>query len=62
MILHALDKYYDRLVESGEDGIPLVGFGRQKVHFCLVIDREGNLAVDPQTLCRTEGRKLIPRI
>ena len=22
MILHALDKYYDRLVESGDEGIP----------------------------------------
>ncbi len=61
MILHALDKYYDRLAESGQEGIPLLGFGRQKVHFCLVIDREGNLAVDPQTLCRQEGSRRIPR-
>lgn len=61
MILHALDMYYDRLVESGDEAIPLPGFGRQKVHFCLVIDREGNLAVDPHSLCRKEGSKLIPR-
>lgn len=61
MILHALDKYYDRLAESDEEGVPLLGFGRQKIHFCLVIDREGNLAVDPQTLCRQEGNKRIPR-
>ncbi len=61
MILHALDKYYDRLAESGEAGIPLLGFGRQQVHFCLVIDSEGKLAGEPHTLCRQEGSKRIPQ-
>ncbi len=60
MILQALDKYYDRLAESGEDGIPLIGFARQKVHFCLVLDRKGQLAVDPQSLCRQEGTRKVP--
>lgn len=61
MILHALDRYYDRLVEAGEDGVPQLGFGRQKIHFCLVVDREGELAVNPQTLCRQEGARRIPQ-
>lgn len=61
MILHALDKYYDRLAESGEEGIPPLGFGRQQIHFCLVIDGEGNLAGEPQTLCRRVGNKRIPQ-
>ncbi len=61
MILSALDGYYDRLAESGEPGIPLLGFGRQKIHFCLVINREGELVLAPQTLCRQEGKKRIPQ-
>lgn len=61
MIINSLDSYYDRLVESGEEGVPLLSFGRQKIHFCLVLDRGGNLAADPQTLCRQEGSKRVPK-
>ena len=43
MILSALSSYYERLKNDPESGIPLRGFSRQKIHFCLVLDFEGIL-------------------
>jgi CRISPR-associated protein Csd1 len=41
MILQALCEYYEHA--RGETGIPEPGFSRQKIHFALVIDSDGNL-------------------
>ena len=40
MILQALCEYYERA--RGETGVPEPGFSRQKIHFALVIDSDGN--------------------
>jgi len=60
MILQALNSYYERLVADPEnDGVPLRGFARQKIHFCLVLDRSGNV-VDVNDLRTTSGKKAWP--
>jgi CRISPR-associated protein Csd1 len=43
MILQALDQYYERLKDDPQSDIPLFGFGKQKIHFALVLNEEGNL-------------------
>lgn len=43
MILQALNEYYERLADDPETGIPLLGFGREKIHFALVLDQDGRL-------------------
>ena len=43
MILQALNQYYERLKEDPQVDIPLFGFGKQKIHFALVISGEGKL-------------------
>lgn len=61
MILQSLKKYYDRLVDSKSEGIPAFGFARQKIHFCLVIDRDGKPAPAPVMDLRiSEGKKPRP--
>lgn len=54
MILQALSGYYDRLRAEPEPEVPAYGFSVQGVHFCLVLDRHGVLAGDPEDL-REEG-------
>ena len=43
MILQALNRYYERLKDDPETDIPLFGFGKQKIHFALVISEDGKL-------------------
>ena len=43
MILQALDQYYERLKDDPQADIPLFGFGKQKIHFALVLNKEGKL-------------------
>jgi CRISPR-associated protein Csd1 len=43
MILHALNHYYERLRDDPDIDIPLLGFGNQKIHFALVLDKSGKL-------------------
>lgn len=43
MILHALNSYYERLKDDDEAHIPLPGFGKQHIHFALILDRDGCL-------------------
>lgn len=56
MILQALNQYYERLLEDSDSGVPEFGFGRQGVHFCLTLDREGNLVGTPLDLRDEKGR------
>ncbi|NDV24309.1 type I-C CRISPR-associated protein Cas8c/Csd1 [Desulfovibrio sp. JC022] len=55
MILQALNDYYIRMADDPAVDVPPFGFGRQGVHFCLTIDREGNLVGDPLDL-RENGK------
>ncbi|MEN6486735.1 MAG: type I-C CRISPR-associated protein Cas8c/Csd1 [Syntrophobacteraceae bacterium] len=59
MILQALKQYYDRLAASDDDAIPRFGFARQKIHFCLLLDRQGKL-VEDLDLRKHEGKKPLP--
>jgi CRISPR-associated protein Csd1 len=59
MILHALNKYYDRLREYQESGIAPLGFSPQKISYALIIDREGKL-VEIQDIRDTSGKKPRP--
>lgn len=43
MILQALNLYYKRLADDPEVDIPLLGFGKEKIHFALVLDKNGKL-------------------
>jgi CRISPR-associated protein Csd1 len=43
MILQSLNKYYERLKDDPHADIPLLGFGRQKIHFALVLNSSGKL-------------------
>lgn len=61
MILQSLKKYYDRLAGSGEDDVPLFGFARQKIHFCLVLEPDGDPAtVRVMDLRVLDGKKPRP--
>jgi CRISPR-associated protein Csd1 len=41
MILQALNQYYGRLKEEPESGIALPGYSIQKIHFALIIGKDG---------------------
>jgi CRISPR-associated protein Csd1 len=59
MILQALKHYYDRLAAESDAGeIPMLGFARQKIHFCIVLNTRGDL-VDVNSLQVMEGKRLI---
>ncbi|MGE4498456.1 MAG: type I-C CRISPR-associated protein Cas8c/Csd1 [Deferribacterales bacterium] len=60
MILQALNDYYNRLASEGED-IPLPGFSEEKISFCIVIDKEGNLIRD-EDIRDHEGKKPAPKL
>jgi len=59
MILQALNSYYERLKDDPATNIPLPGFGRQRIHFCLVIDQGGKL-LQVKDLREISGKKTIP--
>lgn len=56
MILQALNQYYQRLQEDPKTNAPEFGFGNQGVHFCLLLDRKGNLVGQPMDLRDEKGR------
>jgi len=56
MILQALNGYYGRLLADPDADVPEFGFGRQGVHFCLSLDRAGNLVGRPMDLRDEKGR------
>lgn len=43
MILQSLVDYYQMLINQNDNYIPRRGYSEENVHFCLVIDQEGNL-------------------
>lgn len=52
-----MNQYYERLRDDPQADIPLFGFGRQKIHFVLVINNVGKLV---QTLDIREKPKNKP--
>lgn len=60
MILTALNNYYNRLYNDADAHIPLLGFSSQKIHFALLLNREGKLlhVID---LRETQGKRLLPK-
>ncbi|MDL1978966.1 MAG: type I-C CRISPR-associated protein Cas8c/Csd1 [Deltaproteobacteria bacterium] len=60
MILQALSDYYDRLRDNSETDIPLPGFGRQKIHCVLVINRRGEL-LQTKDIRETLNKKQVPK-
>ncbi|MBA4418157.1 MAG: type I-C CRISPR-associated protein Cas8c/Csd1 [Syntrophus sp. (in: bacteria)] len=59
MILQALNNCYQRFKDDPSIDIPLTGFGREKIHFCLVINREGEI-VQIKDLREMSGKKTVP--
>jgi len=59
VILQALNNYYQRLRENPDLDMPLQGFGKQKIHFCLVINKDGEL-LQVKDLREISGKKPIP--
>jgi CRISPR-associated protein Csd1 len=60
MILSALNNYYERLVEQGDEDIPAYGFSQEKISYALVLDKKGVL-VDVRNLMDTSGKKPRPK-
>ncbi len=59
MILQALNRYYDRLLEDEEREVPVLGFSRQKIYFGLMLSPEGEL-LQVLDLREQKGKKLQP--
>ena len=59
MILQTLNNCYQRFKDDPSIDIPLTGFSRQKIHFCLVINREGEI-VQVKDLRDVSGKKAVP--
>jgi len=57
MILQALYSYYHRIKETSD--VPQFGFARQKLHFCLVLKRDGSL-MQVKDIRDTSGKKPVP--
>lgn len=58
MILHALRDFYERMREDPAAGIPEYGFSVEKIHFTLVLDKNGNcVGVDDEREVK-KNRKL----
>ena len=59
MILQALNDYYGRMINDPESGIPLPGYSIQKIHFAIVLDKNGNL-VEIKDIRNYEGKRPQP--
>ncbi len=58
MILQALVKHYEDLLEKGE--IPRPGWGTARVSYALNLDREGNIVdLIPQKVSKVKGKKTV---
>lgn len=62
MILQALASYYERLNKDPHIEVARFGFSPQKIHFLLVIDRNGRLCGDPVDIRDVSERKPQPRV
>lgn len=60
MILQRLSEHYDRIVDSGnaEDQPPPLGFSRQKISFCVVLEPDGRLN-QFKSMQQQKGRAIV---
>lgn len=60
MILHALNSYYERMLNSPDSGMPAFGTSIENISFALVLGGDGTLR-GVEDLREQEGKKLRPR-
>ncbi|MEZ4601593.1 MAG: type I-C CRISPR-associated protein Cas8c/Csd1 [Syntrophotaleaceae bacterium] len=60
MILHALNGYYERMLETPDSGMPSFGTSIENISFALVLAEDGTLR-SVEDLRETDGKKLRPR-
>lgn len=60
MILQSLNNCYGRLSENPNVNIPLLGFSSQKIHFALLLNREGEL-LQVLDLREEQEKRLLPK-
>ena len=56
MILEALVRHYDRLVDQPESGIARYGYSLQQIGFCLLLEEDGSLRAIEPVLDATAGK------
>jgi len=61
MILQALNSYYHRLADGSPEHLPASGYSEEKIHFALVIDRNGKLLPPVRDLRSVQGNRKIPK-
>jgi CRISPR-associated protein Csd1 len=61
MILSALSDYYQRLLDSGAEGIALPGYSQEKISYEILLAPDGSI-VDVNDIRDTSGKKPTPRI
>lgn len=60
MILHALNGYYERMLDTPDSGMPAFGTSIENISFALVLGADGNLRA-VEDLRETDGKKLRSR-
>ena len=60
MILHALNAYYERMLDTPDSGMPAFGTSIENISFALVLGEDGTLR-GIEDLRETDGKKLRPR-
>ena len=50
MILQALVGYYDRKADEEDSPLPAIGYSVGKIDYCLIINKDGELVGEPQTI------------
>ena len=60
MILPALNDYYDRLKNKDGVDIPVLGFSSQKIHFALLLNRDGEM-LQVLDLREADKKRLVPK-
>lgn len=60
MILEALTRQYQRLIERDEAGLSPFGYSQEKISYALVLSKEGQV-IDVQPLMDTSGKKSVPK-
>ena len=60
MILQALNSYYQRLLERGEEGLAPFGYSPEKISYEILLAPDGRV-VDVNDIRDTSGKKPLPR-
>lgn len=61
MILSALNNYYERMATERPDDIPPFGYSYEKIHFCILLNRQGQL-IDISDIQIYDGKKARPKL